>query len=209
LRTKTVRNASFSVLLMNEGVATVKSLTARQTDRATAHPGRTGVDNMDLMDLLQDPAYRHMLLNHIPVIGLIIAFVILATGLVMRQTALLLSGLVLIALTSGMSLPVATYGDAAYPEVYDSLDGHGRGWLDYHAELAETWLPLLYANAVLAVIAIMVVAVRPGLIRWASLFVAMLTLGSIVGASIVASAGGKIQHPEFRISDPPRVESKR
>jgi hypothetical protein len=127
----------------------------------------------------------------------------------MRQTALLLSGLVLIALTSGMSLPVATYGDAAYPEIYDSLDGHGRGWLDYHAELAETWLPLLYANAVFAVIAIVVVAVRPGLIRWASLLVAMLTLGSIVGASIVASAGGKIQHSEFRISDPPRVESKR
>ena len=164
---------------------------------------------MDLMDLLQDPAYRHMLLNHIPVLGLIIAFVVLTAGLVTRQTALLLTGLVLIALTSGMSLPVATYGDAAYPEIYDSLDGHGRGWLDYHAELAETWLPLLYANAALAVIAIMVVAVNPGLIRWVSLLVALVTLASIGGASIVASAGGKIQHPEFRLSDPPRVDSSR
>ena len=176
---------------------------------ATAHPGPTGVDSMDLMDLLQDPAYRHMLLNHIPVLGLIIAFVVLTAGLVTRQTALLLTGLVLIALTSGMSLPVATYGDAAYPEIYDSLDGHGRGWLDYHAELAETWLPLLYANAALAVIAIMVVAVNPGLIRWVSLLVALVTLASIGGASIVASAGGKIQHPEFRLSDPPRVDSSR
>jgi hypothetical protein len=164
---------------------------------------------MDLLDLLQDPAYRHMLLNHIPVIGLIMAFVVLAAGLVMRQTALLLTGLVLVALTAGTSLPVATYGDAAYPEIFDSLDGHGRGWLDYHAELAETWLPLLYANAALAVMAIMLVAVRPGLLYRVSLMVAVLTLGSIVGASIIASAGGKIQHPEFRINDPPRVESKR
>jgi hypothetical protein len=164
---------------------------------------------MDLMDLLQDPAYRHMLLNHIPVLGLIMAFVVLATGLVMRQTALLLTGLVLVALTAGTSLPVATYGDAAYPEIFDSLDGHGRGWLDYHAELAETWLPLLYANAALAVIAILVVAVRPSLMYWVSLMIAALTLGSIVGASIIASAGGKIQHPEFRLSDPPRVESSR
>jgi hypothetical protein len=164
---------------------------------------------MDWIDLLQDPAYRHMLLNHIPVIGLIMAFVVLAAGLVMRQTALLLTGLVLVALTAGTSLPVATYGDAAYPEIYDSLDGHGRGWLDYHAELAETWLPLLYANAALAVMAIMLVAVRPGLLYRVSLMVAVLTLGSIVGASIIASAGGKIQHPEFRINDPPRVESKR
>jgi hypothetical protein len=164
---------------------------------------------MDLLDLLQDPAYRHMLLNHVPVIGLIMAFVVLAAGLVVRQTALLLTGLVLVALTAGTSLPVATYGDAAYPEIFDSLDGHGRGWLDYHAELAETWLPLLYANAALAVMAIMLVAVRPGLLYRVSLMVAVLTLGSIVGASIIASAGGKIQHPEFRINDPPRVESKR
>jgi hypothetical protein len=162
---------------------------------------------MDLMDLLQDPAYRHMLLNHIPIIGLCMALVVLLAGLVLRQTALLITGLVLVALTAGTSLPVATYGDAAYPEVFDRLDGHGRAWLDYHAKVAETWLPLLYANAALAVIAIMVVAVRPGQGYWVSLLVAMLTLASIGGASIVASAGGKIQHPEFRISDPPRVES--
>jgi hypothetical protein len=28
-------------------------------------------------------------------------------------------------------------------------------------------------------------------------------------ATLVASAGGKIQHPEFRFSDPPVVESSR
>lgn len=161
------------------------------------------------MDLLQDPAYRHMLLNHIPIIGLFVAFLVLVTGLVVRQTALLFTGLVLVALTAGMSLPVATYGDAAYPEIYDSLDGYGRDWLDYHAELADTWLPLLYANAALAVLAILMVAVRPGLLRWVSLLVAVLSLASIGAASIIASAGGKIQHPEFRLSDPPQVESSR
>ena len=30
-------------------------------------------------------------------------------------------------------------------------------------------------------------------------------LGSLTAASLVAQSGGKIQHPEFRISDPPRV----
>lgn len=164
---------------------------------------------MDMLDLLQDPAYRHMLLNHIPIIGLFMALVVLVTGLVVRQTALQLTGLVLAALTAGASLPVANYGDAAYPAIYDTLDGHGRGWLDYHAELAETWLPLFYANAALAVIALVLGIVRPRLLRWASLLVALITLAGIVGASIVARSGGKIQHPEFRLSDPPVVESIR
>ncbi len=162
-----------------------------------------------MIDLLQDPAYRHMLLNHVPIIGLFMAFVVLTTGLVVRQSALLFMGLSLVMLTAGASLPVAQYGDAAYPAIYDTLDGHGRDWLDYHAELAETWLPLLYANAGLALAALVASIVRPGILLWASVLVALVTLGGIVGASVVARSGGKIQHPEFRLSDPPAVESLR
>jgi hypothetical protein len=160
-----------------------------------------------MLDLLQDPAYRHMLLNHVPIIGLFTAFVVLAAGLAVRQSALMYTGLVLIALTAGASLPVARYGDAAYPAIYDTLDGHGRQWLDYHAELAETWLPLLYANAILAAAALLLVIARPTLLRWACVVVALVTLAGIVGASVVARSGGKIQHPEFRLTDPPVVQA--
>lgn len=161
-----------------------------------------------MLDLLQDPAYRHMLLNHVPIIGLFMSFVVLATGLVVRQTALLFTGLALVTLTAGASFPMAQYGDAAYPVIYDTLDGHGRDWLDYHAALAETWLPLLYANAGLALAALVASIVRPGLLTWVSLLVALVTLAGIVGASVVARSGGKIQHPEFRLTDPPQLTSE-
>jgi hypothetical protein len=160
---------------------------------------------MDWIDLLNDAAYRHMLLNHIPIIGLIMALVVLVTGLALRQAALLFTGLVLVAISAGAALPVAHYGDVAYPAIYDTLDGHGRGWLDYHAELAATWVPVLGANAALAVIAIVAGTVRRKLLLWAALLVALLTLAGIGGAGMVARAGGKIQHPEFRLSDPPVV----
>jgi len=158
---------------------------------------------VDLLDLLQAPAYRHMLLNHVPIIGLFMAWLVLATGLATRQASLLLTGLALIALTAGMSLPVARYGDAAYPAVYDTLDGSGQKWLDYHAELAETWLPLLYANAALALVALVLCIARPRLRQWVCVVVALVTLAGIGAAVAVARAGGKIQHPEFRLSDPP------
>ena len=155
------------------------------------------------MDLMADPAYRHVLLNHIPVIGLIIAWLILAVGLVLRQTVLLFTGLTLIAITAGISVPVANYGDAASPAVYDLLNGRSRDWLDYHAELAETWLPLLYANSALAIAAIAIGWARVRWLPWVCLVIALITLIAIGGVSIVANAGGKIQHPEFRISEPP------
>ncbi|MBK6512508.1 MAG: hypothetical protein IPG06_25725 [Haliea sp.] len=78
---------------------------------------------------LGDPAYRHVLLNHVPIIGLFVAFLVLSTGPVLRQTAVLFIGLVLVALTAGASIPVANYGDAAYPVIYDRLDGAGQKWL--------------------------------------------------------------------------------
>ncbi len=164
---------------------------------------------MDYLDLLGNPAYRHMLLNHIPIIGLFVALAVLLTGLAARQTALLFTGLVLVAIAAGASIPVARYGDAAYPAIYDTLDRQGRGWLDYHAELADTWMPLLYTNTALAVLAIVIGMARRPLLLWAALLVAVVTLAGIGGASVVARAGGQIQHPEFRISDPPVVESAR
>jgi hypothetical protein len=162
---------------------------------------------VDTIDLLQNPAYRHMLLNHVPIIGLFMALVVLSAGLLARQASLLFTGLALVALTAGASIPVARYGDAAYPAIYDTLDGYGRDWLDYHAALAETWLPLLYANAALALVALIVCIARPRLLQWAGALVALVTLAGLVGATVVARAGGKIQHPEFRLADPPVLSS--
>jgi hypothetical protein len=164
---------------------------------------------VDYLDLLSNPAYRHMLLNHVPIIGLCIALVVLVIGIVARHTALLFTGLLLVAVCAGASIPVSYYGDAAYPTVYDSLDRQGRGWLDYHAELAASWLPLLYANTALAILAIVIGVARRPLLKWTALLVALVTLAGVGGAAAVARAGGQIQHPEFRISDPPAVESPR
>jgi hypothetical protein len=162
---------------------------------------------MDLMDLLGDPAYRHMLLNHVPIVGMIIALLVLLAGTILRQSVLLFTGLILVAVTAGSVLPIVQYGDAAYPAIFDTLDGHGRAWLDYHAYLAETWLPLFYANAALAVGALFVGVLRRPLLPWLAGLVIVVTLASIVGTSIVAKAGGSIKHPEFRLTDPPVVPS--
>ncbi len=160
-----------------------------------------------MIELLEDPAYRHILLNHLPVTGLAIALAVLATGAALRQTAMLRVGLVLVALTAGSSALVSRSGDDAYPAVFDVLDGDGRAWLDYHTHLADTWLPVLYANAALAVIALGVGGARRPLLLPAALVVTLVTLVGIGTAGWIAEAGGKVKHPEFRLDDPPVYDS--
>jgi len=158
---------------------------------------------MDWMDLLADPAYRHMLLNHLPIVGLAIALLVLIIGLASRQTAMQFTGLALVAVTAGAAWPVAQYGDAAYPAIYDGLDGHGRAWLDHHAEVAATWLPVLYATALAAIGALIAGAVQRALMTWACVAVLVLGCASFAGAAIVGKVGGQVKHPEFRLTDPP------
>lgn len=156
---------------------------------------------MDFLDLLHDPAYRHILLNHIPVIGLAVSWLVLSLGLVTRQVALLLTGLALVAVTAGTALPVAFYGDAAYPAIYDGLDGHGRAWLDRHAERADTWLPTLMVTAALAIVALVAGIARRSLLLPAAALVALVSLAGLAGALLIAAEGGRVKHPEFRIDD--------
>jgi len=162
-----------------------------------------------VIELLHEPAYRHVLFNHVPIIGLMLSCVVLLAGLVMRQVVLLRLGLLMIAATAGASVPVAGFGDQAYPEIFGKLDGAGREWLDYHTYLADTWLPLLYLNSLLAIAAnIAGYWRRPFLIPMAAV-VAVVTLPAILMASWIGYAGGKIKHPEFRYEEPPVFESSR
>ncbi|MEC7370943.1 MAG: hypothetical protein VX709_16750 [Pseudomonadota bacterium] len=162
-----------------------------------------------MIELLYEPAYRHVVFNHVPIIGLLISCVVLLAGLAMRQVAVLRLGLLMIAATAGASVPVADFGDQAYPEIFGKLDGTGREWLDYHIYLADTWLPLLYLNSLLAIAAFIGgYWRRPFLIPMAAV-VAVVTLPAIVMASWIGYAGGKIKHPEFRYENPPVFESSR
>lgn len=158
---------------------------------------------MDYLDLLADPAYRHMLLNHIPIVGLAVALVALAAGLLMRERVTIFIGLALVLVTTGMALPISRFGDAAYPTIYDTLNGHGRAWLDHHAEVAETWLPLLLANAALALLAMGLGTLKRNLLIPTAILVFIVALGSLAGASSIARSGGQIQHPEFRLQSTP------
>jgi hypothetical protein len=160
-----------------------------------------------MIELLDDPAYRHVLFNHVPIIGLIMAFVVLLIGLVLRQTAVLSVGLVLVVLTAGSSYPVGLFGDGAYPAVFDRLDGDGRAWLDYHTYLADTWLPVLYLNALLAAAALVLGLLRRPLLYPAAVLVVLLTIAGIITAGWIGYAGGKVKHPEFRLDDPPVIKT--
>ena len=65
-----------------------------------------------LGEFLQDPAYRHVVLNHFPITGLLVAWVVLVVGLVIRQRETSRVGLVLVAPAAVSLAATAAIADA-------------------------------------------------------------------------------------------------
>ncbi|MFO0690650.1 MAG: hypothetical protein U0900_18255 [Myxococcota bacterium] len=155
------------------------------------------------IELAENPAYRHLLLNHLPITGLAVSACVLGWGVFEDRWASIGLGLVLCLLTSGSAIAVLQTGDAAYPQLFDQLDGHGQGWLDHHAFVAERWGRLLPANAALAAAALAIGARRLAWRRRLGGLVLATSVVALAGGVVVAEAGGKIRHVELRTSNPP------
>jgi hypothetical protein len=148
-------------------------------------------------ELLQNPAYRHVVLNHLPITGLLVAWIVLLIGTLRRERSVSLVGLLLVAATAGSATVVISAGEDAYPVVRETLDLAGRERLDRHADLAGSWGLGLYVTAVLALAALLASSLRPRLATAASAAVVVTTAVSLGAVFVIAEAGGRIRHAEF------------
>src|SRR5947207_12953151 len=153
--------------------------------------------NIVLRDLRQ-PEYVHVLLNPLPVYGLLIARLGSIIALILKSRRAQNIALLLVLISSLSAWPVYEFGQQAYDRVLTMADEDGRAWLDEHKDRAEDLIWIFYALAVLSAVAI----AAP--IKWpkssAPLVIAVLLLGvaNLVVGGYIAYAGGKIRHREFR-----------
>lgn len=147
---------------------------------------------------LQNPAYLHLISNHMPIIGMLMGVIALLVGLALRQRAALLPGLAIVLISGLSAWPVYLTGDAAYKPVRKISDYEGSDWLDEHMDRADRTIWVFYATAGLAGLAI-------GLPRrWPSTAMP-LAVASMLGAMVctgvsayIAKPGGLVRHTEFR-----------
>ena len=147
---------------------------------------------------LRQPEYVHVLLNPLPVYGLLVAWIGLLIGFFSKSRRAQIAALLLVLISSLCAWPVYEFGQKGYDRVLSMTDEDGERWLDEHQDRAENLIWMFYALAVLSAIAI----AAP--IKWpkssaalviAVIFLAAVTLGTGV---YIAYTGGKIRHREFR-----------
>lgn len=153
------------------------------------------------------PEHLHVMINHVPLIGLAIALVPLLIGLIGRRRESLFLGLLLTVVCGGSVSLVMWSGEEAehewlHTESASHLGEAGHEWAEIHEERAELGSKTIYATAGLALLGLIAMGVKK--FKKAVLPLAILTslgcVASVIAAAWIADSGGKISHPEFRDS---------
>ena len=157
---------------------------------------------------LRQPEYVHVLLNPLPVYGLLVSWIALIAALISKSRRALIVSLILVFVTSISAWPVYEFGEEGYDRVLAMTDEDGHAWLDEHQDRGQRLIYLFYLVAALSATAIIVP------LRWpkssAPLAIAVVLLGAIALGSgcYIAYAGGKIRHREFRNEPAPPIKSQ-
>src|SRR6266581_3294049 len=146
---------------------------------------------------LRQPEYLHVLINPLPIYGLVIAFFL-------RSRRAQIATLIIVLICAASAWPVYEFGEQGYDRVLTMIDEDGKSWLDEHKDRGEDLIYFFYALALLSAVAI-------GLpMKWpkfsAPLVIAVILFGAVtlgIGGYI-AYAGGRIRHREFRNVPPPK-----
>ena len=157
---------------------------------------------------LRQPEYVHVLLNPLPVYGLLVSWIALIAALISKSRRALIVTLILVFITSISAWPVYEFGEEGYDRVLTMTDDDGHAWLDEHQDRAQKLIYLFYVVAALSAAAIIVP------LRWPKssvlLAVTVVLLGAVALGSgcYIAYAGGKIRHREFRNEPAPAIKSQ-
>lgn len=142
--------------------------------------------------------HLHLMLNHIPVIGIMFGFLILAWGFLRKAEEVKTVGLIVLTFTAFVALPVYLTGEPA-EETVEGLAGVSEQIIELHEDSALVSLVLAMATGGLAFAGLLLKRFASVNIARVSMF-AVLFLSFVTGAFMARTAnlGGEIRHTEIR-----------
>jgi uncharacterized membrane protein len=142
-------------------------------------------------------AYVHVILNHFPIVGLIIGTLILIAGMVFKNEGIKISGLGTIIFAALMAVVIDLTGDPAkeamkgMPDIVGSL-------INRHEDIASVALFLIIPAGLIAALTLYSIWKKEKSVRFLLIFTLVLSLISCAAMGYVGRTGGQIRHTEFR-----------
>ena len=142
-------------------------------------------------------AHYHLIVNHLPIVGLLIGILVLIAGLVFNKAEVKLTALGIFFFSAITSIAAFYTGEGA-EEVVENLEGISETLIHTHEEYAETFYTL---SLILGGLSLLTFILELKKIKFTNYLMILCLLIAIVDgvlATYVGSSGGEIRHTEIR-----------
>ncbi len=142
-------------------------------------------------------AHMHLMINHIPVIGIPGAILLFIYALVKRSDEVKMAAFVMIVLLAILTVGVYLSGQAA-EDMVKKLPGVTEADIGRHEEVADLSLILIEGLGALALAGLFFMRRSGSIPKWLVSLVFILSLITAVVVGYTANRGGEIRHSEIR-----------
>lgn len=142
-------------------------------------------------------AYLHVIINHFPIVGVIIGTLILLAGMVLKNEGIKISGLGTLVFATGMAVIVDLTGDPAR-EAVRGLPDFVPSLISRHENIASVAMFIMAPLGILAAVTLYSIYKKARFVRFLLIITLILSLISCAAMGYVGRTGGQIRHTEFR-----------
>jgi uncharacterized membrane protein len=145
-------------------------------------------------------AHLHLMLNHVPVVGLVFALSLLGWGILRKQDALMKAAFAALVVVALLAVPAFLTGEPA-EEIVKGLPGVSHAVVEQHENAAKVALAATCLTGC-AALAGLWLARGKAVALWCVALVLMVALLAAGLMAWTANLGGKVRHTEIRATTP-------
>ncbi|MEN9369524.1 MAG: hypothetical protein RI952_389 [Bacteroidota bacterium] len=143
------------------------------------------------------PVQQHLLVNHLPIISVILGTVILIIGMFFHLKQVKIVGLSLFIFSAILFFP-SMYTGGKTEHVIGDQPGVARYLIEEHEEIAERAEIIVDVLAVFALISILTIITDKKISKWLIRITLIISLVSLYFVIQTGHSGGQIRRPELR-----------
>lgn len=142
-------------------------------------------------------AHFHLVVNHLPIVGVLIGFLILIAGLILKKPHIKNTALGVFIFSALTAILAFSTGEGA-EEIVENLPGVSEVLIHTHEEYAELFLTIVQILGATSLITLFLQYKKSLFSKYGFALILLLSMVSIGVAKYVGTSGGEITHIEIR-----------
>ena len=142
-------------------------------------------------------AHFHLIVNHLPIVGILIGFLVLITGFLLKKPQVKVTALGIFVFSALASIAAFYSGEGA-EEIVERIPGISETLINKHEETAEIFFILILILGGISLVTMFLEIKKSNLSKFGFILVTLIALGAGVLAKNVGTTGGEIRHTEIR-----------